>query len=222
MAKIFISYKYADGDVRPINNKWFVSVRDYVDEIQSIIGEEHINKGENDGEDMSSLADSTIQSKLGDKIYDSSVTIVLISPRMKDATKKEKDQWIPWEISYSLREQSRNGRTSKTNAMLAVVLPDFNGSYSYFMEEHTCQFCNTITYKTGILFDILSANMFNGKNPIYTNCVHHVYNRPHKGFFSYIHCVKWDDFAGNYQHYIDTAIRIKGNIEEYSITKNLK
>ncbi|MGL5705990.1 MAG: TIR domain-containing protein [Tannerellaceae bacterium] len=224
MAKIFISYKYADSNVKSITSlNTRCTVRDYVDKIQEKIGVNHINKGENDGEDMSTLADSTIQSKLGDKIYDSTVTIVLISPNMKDNTKAENEQWIPWEISYSLREQSRNGRTSKTNAILAVVLPDYSGSYEYFMIEHTCQYCDCTTYKTATLFNILASNMFNKTNPTYTGCSHHdSFNKPHSGHFSYIHCVKWDNFIKNHEHYINIAKEIKDNITEYSITKNIK
>lgn len=84
---------------------------------------------------MSVLEDTTIQSILGDKIYDSTITLVLISPNMKDSNLPETEQRIPWEISYSLREQSRNGRTSKTNAVMAIVLPDANGRYDYYIED---------------------------------------------------------------------------------------
>ena len=142
--KIFVSYKYADHQVENLDAWSNSSVRDYVTEFENILEDsDDIYKGEGDDEDLSDLDEETIWSKLKDRIYDSSVTVVFISPGMKESYKKDKDQWIPWEISYSLKETSRKNKngtpvTSKTNAMVAVVLPDTNGSYSYYLEEHSC------------------------------------------------------------------------------------
>lgn len=218
--KIFISYKYADNKVQGLPYKYKTTVRDYVDLLQDLIDEtDNINKGEDDGEDMSSLSDATISSKLGDKIFDSSVTIVFISKGMKDPFKQEKDQWIPWEISYSLREQSRQGGRSKTNAILAVVLPDENGSYDYFITSNACG-CRTL--HTDFLFKILSENMFNEKEPNKQDC--NICHRTHYiGYSSYIYSVKWCDFNSKeaLNTYVNIAIEIKNNINNYKICKNI-
>ena len=214
--KIFVSYKYADGQVRNLPNNYFTTVRDYVVVLHSKLDySDHFYKGEDDGEDMSSLADSTIGSKLGDKIFDSSITIVFISKGMKE-NKPDKDQWIPWEISYSLREQSRQGRTSKTNAVLAVVLPDQWGNYDYFMKYNPD--CNSTTYMTNILFDILRDNMFNIKQPSTRTCNG---TTIYEGYYSYIHTVKWDNFIGSINAYIDIAVQINSNKDNYNIRKGV-
>jgi hypothetical protein len=222
--KIFVSYKYADRLVRQFNGSsiWNpTTVRNYVDILQNKIDKsDHIYKGEDDGEDLSSLADSTIGSKLGDKIFDSSVTIVFISKGMKDNV-PEDDQWIPWEISYSLKEQSRESGNSKTNAVLAVVLPDESGSYDYFIRENICPYCNCRTLQTPILFQILKKNMFNIKQPKFSDCSHHEGNQPYIGHSSYIHSVKWDDFINDINNYIDIADKIRQNRNYYNICKSV-
>ena len=226
--KIFISYKYKDDNVhqlRHVNPYQKTIVRDYVDVLQTLLEEygNNINKGEKDGEDMSVLEDATIQSILGDKIYDSSITLVLISPNMKEPFLSEIDQWIPWEVSYSLREQSRNGRTSKTNAVMAIVLPDANNSYEYYIKDHTCPYCNSRTLYTGRLFKVLSVNMFNRYYPTFSTCIHHeANNRPETGECSYIPSVKWIDFISDVEGNLQRLERIKENIEAYNIKKNLK
>lgn len=220
--KIFVSYKYGDTNVASLKS-WYneslspTKVRDYVTVLQNILGKEHINKGEDDGEDLSHFKDSTIESHLRDKIYDSSVTIVMISPNMRDLYKSEDDQWIPWEISYSLKEISRDDRTSSSNAVFAIVLPDRNGSYSYFLQEKQCYSCTCTTYFTERLFTILRENMFNLNNKNIKSCSDGkiVYT----GEFSYIFSVKWKDFLENPDYYINRALKLKSHIDDYTIRK---
>ena len=136
--KIFVSYKYKDWNVQPLvgctptaDTDYLCTPRHYVDRIIALIGADHIYKGEPSGEDASHLTDDTIDSRLKEKIFDSSVTVVLISPNMWNKAEIESEQWIPNEISYSLRDKRRGDRTSVANGMLAVALPDMNGSYEY-------------------------------------------------------------------------------------------
>lgn len=235
--KIFVSYKYSDSQVQDLDiyewvpdflgNSSYVKIittaRNYVDKLSEILTEEdHIYKGEDDGESMATLEDATIGSKLGDKIFDSTVTIVLISQGMRNSFVTERDQWIPWEVSYSLKEQSRDGVNSKTNAVLAVVLPNSAGSYSYFIEDNTCPYCNCRTLKTNFLFQILRDNMFNVKKPVFTDCANHFGNRPYRGYSSFIYSVKWADFIVEPNRYIDIAIEIQQNINDYELTKSIK
>lgn len=214
--KIFISYKYGDTSVRKIEGINETKVRDYVDIIQDKIGKDNINKGEKDGEDLSNFKEKTIKSKLRDKIYDSSVTIVLISKNMIDYTLPEKDQWIPWEISYSLTEHTRKDKTSKTNAVLAVVIPDEYDSYEFFIKNNTCDNCSCRTLYTSNLFGILENNMFNKIEKEQSECS--IYTT-YSGYPSYIESVKWDDFIDKYNDYLDIAVDINTKIDEYTLHK---
>lgn len=223
--KIFVTYKYGDTNVKALRSDFpeLVSptkVRDYVDLLQDILdADDHINKGETDGEDLSHFKDSTIASKLRDKIYDSSITIVMISPNMKEFNKSEDDQWIPWEISYSLKEHTRNDRTSQTNAVLAVVLPDRCGSYDYFIRQNSCCSSTCRTLYTNKLFAILGNNMFNVKYPDKETCTdsREIYH----GYESYIYSIEWGKFKGSPNYYLQTAIKINENIDDYTITKTV-
>lgn len=225
--KIFISYKYADTSVQhlPRNRSWEITkVRDYVDELQELLSEEdHINKGEKDGEDLSDFKDSTIESKLRKKIYDSTVTIVLISPNMKDWWKSEEDQWIPWEISYSLRVVSTQSSTSRCNGIIAVVLPDRNGRYEYMLQPRSCCSKGCTTWHTDKLFKILSKNMFNlkDKEDKQQDCNNN--EVVYQGDVSYVDMVKWCDFIKWMNYYITKAENKKENARDiYEIRANMQ
>lgn len=222
--KIFVSYKYGDQSVAPLAScprSEITTARHYVDELQRLLSSDHINKGEKDGEDLGNFANSTIQSILREKIFDSSLTIVIISKNMKELQKPEQEQWIPWEVEYSLKEQSRKNGSSRTNAMLAIVLPDENGRYDYLIEFNTCHYCSSTTWKTGNLFQVLDKNMFNRRTPDTTICTHSGSNSMvHKDkFHSYIHPVTWSDFMIDYNHYLELAYKNNEDINDFNITK---
>lgn len=226
--KIFVSYKYKDEDVKNLNIYENSTARNYVDKIEEKLGNtNHIYKGEKDDEDLSNLTDDVIWEKLKDKIFDSTLTIVLISPNMKENKKKERDQWIPWEISYSLKETKRRNSnkedvTSNTSAMLAVILPDSSGSYAYYLENHNCcsSFCTT--HHTEKLFTILKKNKFNYKNPTKRTCNSDQDKEIWCGNCSYIEAVQWDSFINDMDTYIDRAYERLDDIDNYDIYKDVE
>ncbi|WP_026729630.1 TIR domain-containing protein [Flavobacterium denitrificans] len=225
--KIFVSYKYGDTQVQDLNisdNTFFgihkvqTKARHYVDELCKILeNDDHIFKGEDDGTSLADFSDEYIASSLRDKIYDSSITIVLVSKGMKNLS-AEKDQWIPWEISYSLKEYTRNGRTSLSNGIIAVVLPDIYGSYDYYITNDNI--CNCRSLNTNFLFQILRKNMFNIKNPNTEKCSNG--STIYYGDCCYIQSVKWSDFKTNLNYYLNKAIALRDNKDNYNITKTIK
>lgn len=226
--KIFISYKYSDSNVKQISsnlNYWeHDTVRTYVDALEQYIqNSEHIYKGESDGEDLSSLSDDAIWEKLKDRIYDSSLTLVLISANMKE-DKRDRDQWIPWEISYSLKEVSRRNESgnmvkSASNAIISIVIPDRNGSYDYFITHPNCCRDQCRMLDTSKLFRILKNNMFNKKNPDKKDC--YSGKTIYYGECSYILSVAWNDFILNPEKYIQRAYKIQNSIEQYDMEKEM-
>ncbi|MFH7809789.1 TIR domain-containing protein [Acinetobacter sp. BSP-153] len=200
--KIFISYKYADSSVQRLSSTPYwdqTTPRHYVDIIQQKVLPKygHINKGENDGESLATFKESTIYSKLADKIFDSSITIVLISPNMKTFYPAEKDQWIPWEISYSLRTKNRKGSYSNPNAILVVVLPDYLGNYNYVNNY-------------GFGFEIIKLNKNNLK-PTYS---YGIYEQ------DYIVTCTWAQFLSQFDNWIEKALKKQSHVEKYNLRVN--
>lgn len=232
--KIFISYKYHDSSVcQSISNyltnqikRGNLTPRDYVDILATYIKDysPHYCKAEDDNNDLSKLSDDTIWEILKDKIFDSTLTIVLISPNMKESNKKDRDQWIPWEIQYSLGLQQRKNSSgylirSSTNAMFAIVLPDRQGSYDYYFENRTCCSSGCRLNKTNTLFKILKENTFNRvNNPNTRNCStgNTIYYGDSHSFIAFY---KWDDInnKNGIEFAIKRAYEILENKNDYKI-----
>ena len=212
--KVFISYKYADTQVQDLgiyeDSGWGLrqkvptKARHYVDKLQDKIGKDNINLGEKDGESLADFSDTTIETELKGKIRQCSITIILISKGMK-TSEPEKDQWIPWEVSYSLRTVPNGSYTKQMNAILGVVLPDETGLYDW--------------YFTSQLFKILRDNSFNIKDKQFRQCNgKDIYTNDEPSFFK---TVKWNEFMRNHNDYIEKAIEIKDNKSAYDVHINL-
>lgn len=230
--KVFVSYKYNDEKVAKLQDMFYeevdgrmilntrnTRVRDYVDRLQEKIGRDNINLGEKDGESLDDFSDQKIETLLKKRIRQCSVTIVMISKGMKVSTEVEEKQWIPWEVSYSLRVVSTAGNSKQMNAVLGVVLPDETGTYDWYYRENPN--CNSVTNLNGQLFKILRDNMFNILEKEFRECNGtkiHTKSEP-----SLIKTVKWDDFmyGNNYEYYIEKAVEIKDDAESYDVHVNL-
>ncbi len=229
--KIFVSYKYGDEEVAKLQDIYLdvvdgiqklnfrkTRVRDYVDLLQNKIGNDNINLGEKDGESLEDFSDEKIETLLKQRIRQCSVTIVMISKGMNDG-KSEREHWVPWEISYSLRTVTTTGNNKQMNAVLGIILPDETGSYNWYYTYNVN--CNSTTQQIGQLFKILRDNMFNILDKEFRECSGtqiHTKDEP-----SFIKTVKWDDFMyGNiYPIYIDKAIEIRNDAKSYDVHVNL-
>lgn len=223
--KVFISYKYADTQVQDLGiyedsgwglkQKVSTKVRHYVDKLQEKIGRDNINLGEKDGESLADFSDTAIETELKRKIRQCSITIILLSKGMK-TDKPEKDQWIPWEVSYSLRTVPQGNYTKQMNAILGIVLPDKTCTYDWYYKSDL--YCNCTTHFTSQLFKILRDNSFNIKDKKFRQCNgKNIYTNDEPSFFK---TIKWDDFMGNHNYYIEKAIEIKNNKDAYDVHIN--
>ena len=128
--KTFISYKYSEAQ----------GLRD--DIIEALGADATYYQGEtSDSPDLTDESTELIRKNLTDMMYDTSVTIVIVSPNLTSS------KWIDWEIEYCLKEYSRQGRTSKTNGVVGVIQKR-NGGYSWLVTTSTnltvVHFDNTI------------------------------------------------------------------------------
>ena len=183
--KTFISYKYSES-------------QDLRDRIIDALGEDATYyKGEtSDSPDMTDCKTETIKKNLRDMMYDTSVTIVILSPNMKES------KWIDWEIEYCLKKITRKGRTSHTNGVVGVI-SKVNGTYDWLKYTTTNKDgCSVSNYHDEKLYDIINNNRYNQDPKVYScstcQCVNYLTG-------SYIAFVEEDDFLANPQKYIDNA-----------------
>lgn len=183
--KTFISYKYNEA-------------KKLRDDIINSLGEDAVYyQGETSSSpDLSDTSTENIKKKLTDMMYDTSVTIVIISPNMQNS------KWIDWEIEYSLKNITRKGRTSHTNGVVGVIMK-CNGDYSWFKKSSVNgDGCTSSSYIESKIYPIISENRFN-QNPKVYSCDKCKTVNALNG--SYIAFVEEELFLENPQKYIDNA-----------------
>lgn len=228
--KVFASYKFGDNQVyQGLDQKYWAedateaTVRGYLNWIEEVVGQDNIYKGESDGESLSGKTDEQIWEYLKPMVHDSTVTLVVISPGIKEVFVPEAEQWIPQEVRYSLWEVDRGERTSATNALLGVVLPDRNNSYDYVWGKSSCAHCQHIPMlNKEHFFNILKGNIFNKKGDDGIQCQGGLcYSTIYDGDHSYFHLVSFPDFIVNPSIHIDKALEIQSKKEEYEVEKSI-
>lgn len=183
--KTFISYKYSEAQ----------ELRDRI--IDALGTDATYYTGEtSDSPDLTDTSTENIKKNLRDMMFDTSVTIVIISPHMRES------KWIPWEIEYCLKQTTRKGRTSQTNGVVGVIMK-YNGSYDWF-EQHIINNdgCKAISYQTQFIPDIINNNRFNQAPLRYICAQCHIVNELTGSYISY---VEEDTFLQNPARYIDKA-----------------
>lgn len=198
--KTFISYKWSEAR----------SLRDNI--IESLGADAIYYKGEtSDSPDLTDTSTENIKKTLTDMMYDTSVTIVILSPNMTES------KWIDWEIEYCLKSIPRKNRTSHTNGVVGVIMK-INGDYNWFKKIGTnCHGTSTVSYEMSRVFDIISSNHFNS-NPKQWHCDKCKTYDWLNG--SYITFVEEDDFLADPQTYINNAYdKSENDASGYNLVK---
>ena len=183
--KTFISYKYSEAQ----------SLRD--DIIDSLGTDATYYKGEtSESPDLNDTTTENIKKNLADMMYDTSVTIVIISPNIIDSN------WIDWEIEYSLKNITRKNRQSHVNGIVGVIMK-YNGGYSWFKNTvNNSDGCSVTQYESTKVYDIINNNRFN-QNPIKYSC--DICKTVNALTGSYISYVEEKDFLSDPNKYIENA-----------------
>lgn len=198
--KTFISYKYSEAQ----------TLRDNI--IEALGDDAKYYQGEtSDSPDLTDTSTENIKKNLTDMMYNTSVTIVIISPNIK------KSKWIDWEIEYCLKNITRNGRTSHTNGVVGVIMK-YDGGYSWFKTTvQNSDGCSSTTYDESKVYSIINNNRFNQDPKQYSCDICKTVDALNGSYIAY---VEEETFLNNPQKYIDNAYdKSENDASGYDITK---
>ena len=197
--KTFISYKYSEA----------LKLR----EVQTCALPIYATYYQGETSDSPDLTDTTtdnIKRVLKDMMYNTSVTIVILSPNMHDSN------WIDWEIEYSLKQITRKDRTSQTNGVVGVIMK-YNGGYDWLeVQGVNCHGFRTLDYHKKYLYPIIYKNHYNSNPPIWHCDKCKTYDFMNGSYITY---VEEENFLGDPKKYIDNAYDKSENTGRYDLTR---
>lgn len=198
--KTFIAYKYSEA-------------RGLRDKIIKTLGEDATYYcGETaNSPDLTDTTTENIKKSLKDMIHGTSVTIVIISPYMKDS------KWIDWEIEYSMKEIERQDRVSRTNGIVGIIMKS-NGGYDWLISNTiNNDGCSSRSIDSSKLYDIINNNRYNlNTDNKYACSVCKTFDKL-RG--SYIALIEEEDFLNDPHRFIENAYSKSTEIVNYNITK---
>jgi len=198
--KTFISYKFSEA-------------QDLRDTIIGALGDDatFYNGETADSPDLTGTTVENIKNNLTDMMHGTSVTIVVVSPNLKDS------KWVDWEIEYSMKEITREDKTSRTNGIVGVI-KKVGGSYDWLISTSTKDDgCSVRTIDSDKLYKIINENRYNLEGDDKYACKHCKTYDQLEG--SYISLIKEDDFLKKPQKYIKNAYDKCQSLENYDICK---
>lgn len=201
--KVFISFRFEDG-------------KEYKDKLVQKFEELDYTINKSEDEDRSNMSDETIQKYLYQKLRDTSLTVVLLTPKAInykktfDYSKFETvyDDWIYDEVRYSLEDRCNN----RTNGIIAVYTPEAKSQIILKETEEKITISN--------FENLVRKNMFNIQEG-YKVC-------PKQGLYNnlkdnYISIVSFDDFMSNPKMYIDSALEKREKLDHFKpLVKRMK
>jgi len=196
----FISYKYSEAK----------DLRDTI--LDKLGGDARYYKGETaESPDMTNDTVDRIKNNLKNMIFGTSVTVVIISPNIKNS------DWIDWEIEYSLKEYKRQSTTSKTNGVIGVIMKH-NGSYDWLVSNNqNSDGCSTRYIDQSKLYDIIHGNRYNLDTDDKYSCPTCQSFDQLNG--SYIALVEEERFLQNPSYYIENAYDKSKVTGDYNLKK---
>lgn len=195
--RVFVSFRYHDGHL-------------YKEKLDKIFDES--TKIINCSEDVnrSQLSEDSIKRYLYNKLSNTSVTIVILTPEavnyQKNIWSNSYDDWIYDEVRYSLDDRVGN----RTNGLVAV----YTDEAKPLIMDVASNGRKTIHHFNNLVYE----NMMNVKPEFKVNKEEGIFD---SRWDSYCSLVSWSEFIGNYRKYIDEAAKKRDVIDHYKITKRM-